>query len=577
MSAAVHDFLGAMREHGLEPVEEIIADGALHRVRWRGDKSSTRNGAYVLHVNGAKPSGWVQCFKRGIKFTWCAKSARLSPAERRALTSQIAEERKRRQREERERHELVAKQAQATLEACQDADPEHAYLERKGVETHGLKVDAAGRLVVPSRDPKGTTWSLQTIAPDGAKLFLKGGRKSSLFHLLGEPGDRIVIAEGFATAASIREATGLSVVIAFDCSNLVAVGKAIRGWLPLSRIVIAADDDHATEGNPGLNNARAAAELIGAAVAVPTFPDGIERGTDFNDLASRCGHQPVAEAIQVALDELADVDAYEGDDPKPLPGASAATAQDASSPRGDGREEIRLSEEEFNAIVRRGAKLLQDTIYLRGASPFAITRAAEIGSGRRVADQDGEAVEIAGVLHRPGALVFTGATRERAAFQLDELVLFYRFDRRADDWLPTTCPPKLAQRIIGVASDLGFRPCAGISRTPLFIDGEVITTPGWDPRTRLLLDPPTDLPPVPAMPSKAEAEQAWRRSCVRSGATSPTIRSSSRSSPRRLSPQRCALPCLRRLPSCSTATPSAWARARGRAPWQSSQPERCLQ
>ena len=171
------------------------------------------------------------------------QGARLSPAERKALDAKMAEERKRREREERERHGLVAKQARATLEACQDADTEHPYLKRKGVGKHGLKVDATGCLVVPLRDPKGTIWSIQTIAPDGTKLFLKGRRKGGLFHLLGEPGDQIVIAEGFATAASIREATGLPVVIAFDCGNLGPVAKAIRSWLPLACIAIAADDD----------------------------------------------------------------------------------------------------------------------------------------------------------------------------------------------------------------------------------------------------------------------------------------------------------------------------------------------
>ena len=58
------EFVAAMREHGLEPVEEIIADGRLHRVRWRLDKPGSRNGAYVLHLNG-HPAGFVECFKEG--------------------------------------------------------------------------------------------------------------------------------------------------------------------------------------------------------------------------------------------------------------------------------------------------------------------------------------------------------------------------------------------------------------------------------------------------------------------------------------------------------------------------------
>ena len=158
MSAdVISDFLDAMREHGLEPVDKIVADGTLHRVRWRQDKAGSRNGAYALHLNGC-PAGWVQCHKRGIKITWSAKGARLDPAERRRFAAQMAEERKRRQQEERERHELAAKQAQAIIAAARDAGLDHAYLNRKGVEVHGLKVDADNRLVIPLRDPKGTVW-----------------------------------------------------------------------------------------------------------------------------------------------------------------------------------------------------------------------------------------------------------------------------------------------------------------------------------------------------------------------------------------------------------------------------------
>ena len=138
-----------------------------------------------------------------------------------------------------------------------------------------------------------------------------------------------MIAEGFATAASIHEATGLPVVIAFNCGNLVSVAKAIRAWLPPARIVIAADDDHATEGNPGLTKAREAADLIGATVAVPIFLETEARGTDFNDLAVLRGPEPVAEAIQAALAEVDTDD--DGDDAQPASGPAAAPAPQPTS------------------------------------------------------------------------------------------------------------------------------------------------------------------------------------------------------------------------------------------------------
>jgi phage/plasmid primase-like uncharacterized protein len=329
-------------------------------VRWRPDKPGTRNGAYVLHLNG-HPAGFVECFRRGVRFTWSAKGARLGRAERKALAAQMAEERKRRQREEREQHELVAKQAQAILESCRDPDPEHAYLKRKGIDVHGLKVDPAGRLVVPLRDPKGTIWSLQTIAPNGAKLFLKGGRKNGLFHLLSEPGNQIVIGEGFATAASIHEATRLPVVVAFDCGNLLPVAKAIRGWLPLAQIVIAADDDYAAAGNPGLTKARDAAEFIGATVAVPTFLETEPRGTDFNDLAVLRGTEAVAEIIRTAFARLD----TERDDTQSAPGPAAALGPQptpSETPRPDDWEKPLLEAvEELNAkhfVVTVGGQTL---------------------------------------------------------------------------------------------------------------------------------------------------------------------------------------------------------------------------
>ena len=176
----------------------------------------------------------------------------------------------------------------------------------------------------------------------------------------------------------------------------------------------------------------------------------------------------------------------------------------------DGREQISISEERFNDLVRQCARLLQDRIYIRGVLPFAITRALEASSGRQTQDADGAAVEVAGVRHRPGSLVFTGAERDRVAFWLDSKAVFYKWSPRAGTWVATTCPAKLAQRIIAVASELDFRPCSGIARTPLFIGGDVIASPGWNAATGMILDLPVDLPPIPLAPIRQDAKRALR-------------------------------------------------------------------
>ena len=113
---------------------------------------------------------------------------------------------------------------------------------------------------------------------------------------------------------------------------------------------------------------------------------------------------------------------------------SVAGSAFVASADDDPRVEIQLSEERFNSAVRRGAAILRDRIYLRGVLPFAVTRAAEVAGGQQIADADGEGVEIDGIRHRPGSLVFTAATIERCAYWLDELARFSRFDSRSKEW-----------------------------------------------------------------------------------------------------------------------------------------------
>ena len=79
--------------------------------------------------------------------------------------------------------------------------------------------------------------------------------------------------EGFATGASIHECTGHAVAVAFNAGNLEAVAIALRSKYPDLKIIIAADDDHQTSGNPGLTKANAAVKAAYASLAVPVFKE----------------------------------------------------------------------------------------------------------------------------------------------------------------------------------------------------------------------------------------------------------------------------------------------------------------
>ncbi len=154
------------------------------------------------------------------------------------------------------------------LQTSVSAPATHPYLVRKGVQSHGLRL-YKGNLVIPLSSETGSVQSLQFIEADGNKRFLSGGQKKGGYFMIGTPQGIVCIAEGYATAASIFESTGYATVVAFDAGNLETVGKAIRRKYPEAKIIICADDDNNSKGNPGMTKAREAAQLIGAFIAKP--------------------------------------------------------------------------------------------------------------------------------------------------------------------------------------------------------------------------------------------------------------------------------------------------------------------
>ena len=92
----------------------------------------------------------------------------------------------------------------------------------------------------PNRDSEIT--SLQFIRGDGTKLFLKDGViKGNSFWIKGDK--TICICEGWATGASIFEATGHTVLIAFNAGNLEAVAEKMMEKSPNRPFILCADND----------------------------------------------------------------------------------------------------------------------------------------------------------------------------------------------------------------------------------------------------------------------------------------------------------------------------------------------
>ena len=287
MRNTLDEFRQAITAAGLEAPDLIHDDGAIHRFN-PGGRRGGASGWYVLHPDGIA-AGSFGCWREGLQSTWCAKSdSAMTAAERDAHRQRIKAMKA--QRDEVEAARCKDEADKAAIRWCGASSAfTHPYLARKGVHAYGIRQDGE-ILLVPLRDTAGKLHSLQTITPDGEKRFK--GRMKGCFHPIGckPPAVCLVIAEGYATGASIHEATGWSVAVAFNAGNVGPVAAALHKAYPALTLVMAADDDHRTPGNPGLAAARQAALAVGGFVVVPQFPaDRPDKATDFNDLVALAG------------------------------------------------------------------------------------------------------------------------------------------------------------------------------------------------------------------------------------------------------------------------------------------------
>ena len=284
---ALDQFRQAMTAVGIEAPELIHDDGAIHRFNPKGHRDGA-SAWYVLHSDGVA-AGSFGCWREGLQSTWCAKSDKtMTSAERDAHKQRIKVMKAQRDADETARHQDEADKAAIRWYGASSAFS-HPYLVRKGVHAYGIRQDGH-TLLIPLRDTAGKLHSLQTITPDGEKRFK--GRMKGCYHPIGgkPPEVCLVIAEGYATGASIYEATGWPVAVSFNAGNVGLVAAALHKAYPALTLVMAADDDHLTPDNPGLTAARQAALAVGGFVVVPQFPPGRpNKATDFNDLAAIAG------------------------------------------------------------------------------------------------------------------------------------------------------------------------------------------------------------------------------------------------------------------------------------------------
>jgi phage/plasmid primase-like uncharacterized protein len=202
--------------------------------------------------------------------------------------------------EQATRRDAAMRQARERWIAADPTYTSHRYLDAKGIKPNGTRLDGA-HILVPLHGPDGKIQSLQTIDPAGHKLFCSDLPTAAGMFVIGqkiaETAGPVLLCEGFATAATLHEATGHTVVVAFNAGNLAKVAERLEATHSGIRWTVAGDDDRGKAKNPGREAAIAAARILGCPAVFPKFP-AVSLGTDFNDMAAISG----LEAVRALLD-----------------------------------------------------------------------------------------------------------------------------------------------------------------------------------------------------------------------------------------------------------------------------------
>uniref|UniRef100_UPI00374E319D hypothetical protein n=1 Tax=Leclercia adecarboxylata TaxID=83655 RepID=UPI00374E319D len=228
----VTEFAQKLEDAGLVINGLPVMDGSLQRVPTRQDKKGSKSGAYKGFMDG-RPAGWYRDYRSADDkpTQWVFSggpgdgSARATPpsgpgpadpgGRTRALAQQYD-----RQADYATRY--VSRHPQAH---------DQRLLTRKSVDAApGVRINDKQELVIPFSNAQGAdSLPYQRIPLTGRKdaRILKDERKTGNWFTLGTPqnGQPVLFAEGYATAASLHESTGLPVLMTDDAGNMIAAGQ----------------------------------------------------------------------------------------------------------------------------------------------------------------------------------------------------------------------------------------------------------------------------------------------------------------------------------------------------------------
>lgn len=267
MFEALHN---AMTAAGIDPAHApMIADGQLRRFRLPEDRLKSKNGYITVFDNGDGSHGAsFGSWKYNIKETWFSGKVQqqTTSAERTEFSKRMVAAKRKQAEQQKQRHVATAVKATRLWRRAQPAAANHPYLIKKQIRPHGLR-QINSSLVVPVRTTAGELTGLQFIQSDGSKKFLSGTAVAGCYHAIGNPpSDVLLLAEGFATSATLTEASGYPCAVAFFAGNLRPVALALRSKYPAVQMIFCADADHT-----GRTAAAQAAAAVNGLVVEPEF------------------------------------------------------------------------------------------------------------------------------------------------------------------------------------------------------------------------------------------------------------------------------------------------------------------
>ncbi|HFV8871592.1 TPA: LPD7 domain-containing protein, partial [Escherichia coli] len=287
-------------------------DGAIHRVATRDDKKGAKSGAYKAYLDG-RPAGWYRDYRSAddSPTNWVFSGGEQhDPLARLHLRAFAQQQRDDNARKLQQQYNKQARYARSYINGLPQATA-HEYLTRKGIRAApGVRLNNKNELVIPFSNGRGEIRSYQRIPVTGGKdaRILKDSEKTGNWFTFGTPenGRPLLFAEGYATAASLHEATGLPVLMTVDASNMIAVAENARQIWTDSPFVFCADNDHQREINKGVFSATKAAEVTNGEVIIPAFTEAEKAQglTDFNDLDASRGRDDFQHVMNAQLKHI---------------------------------------------------------------------------------------------------------------------------------------------------------------------------------------------------------------------------------------------------------------------------------